>query len=155
MASENNKAEFAIQRIYVKDLSFEAPNTPAIFRAEWKPEVRFDLNNANTQLDDKHYEITLTATVTAEIEKKVAFVVEVKQAGIFTISGIEGNQKEAILNSFCPNILFPYLREAVSDIVAKGSFPQLYLAPINFDALYAEHLRQRQDGKAPAEKTVN
>ncbi|MCW5588544.1 MAG: protein-export chaperone SecB [Legionellales bacterium] len=145
-ANTDNKPEFAIQRIYVKDLSFESPNAPEVFRGEWKPEVKFELNTSHNELSDNNYEVTLAVTVTAEVDKKVAFLVEVKQSGIFTISGIEGEQKEGILGSFCPTILFPYLRETVSDIVTRGSFPQLYLAPINFDAVYAEHLKQKKNG---------
>ncbi len=142
-----NKQEFAIQRIYIKDLSFESPQSPAIFRGEWKPEVKFELNTANQALDDENHEVVLSVTVTAEVDKKVAFIVEVKQAGIFTLKGIAGEQRDAVLGSLCPSILFPYLREAVSDAVVRGSFPQLYLAPINFDMVYAEHKKQQQTKK--------
>ncbi len=140
------KPEFAIQRIFIKDLSFESPQAPEVFRGEWKPEVKFELNTDNRHLEDDHYEVTLSVTVTANQDDKPAFLVEVKQAGIFAISGVDDEQRDGLLGSFCPTILFPYLREAVSDVVTRGSFPQLYLAPINFDAVYAEHLKQKKDG---------
>jgi preprotein translocase subunit SecB len=145
-ATETPKPEFVIQRIYVKDMSFEVPNAPEIFKEEWKPEVKFELNTANTKMGDKEYEVVIGITVTAEVKGKVAFLVEAKQAGIFTIDGVEEAQLSHLLGSFCPSVLFPYLREAVSDLVSRGSFPHLYLAPINFDAVYAEHLKQRQEG---------
>lgn len=140
-----NQTEFAIQRIYVKDLSFESPIAPDVFRAEWKPEVRFELNTSHNKLDEKNFEVILHVTVTASLNNKTAFVVDVKQAGIFSIHGVEADQCDAILGSFCPSILFPYLREVVSDAVSRGSFPPLYLAPINFDAVYAEQKKQKDE----------
>ncbi len=148
--AEEHKPEFAIQRIYVKDLSFESPNAPNVFRGEWKPEVKFELNTSNESLGEDNYEVTLAVTVTAEVDKKVAFLVELKQSGIFTIKDVDDKQRDGILGSFCPTILFPYLRETVSDVVTRGSFPQLYLAPINFDAVYAEHLKQAEQGQKEA-----
>lgn len=135
--------EFAIQRIYVKDVSFETPNTPEIFRAEWKPEVNLDLNSKNRRIEDNIYEITLHLTVTVKTASKVAFLAEVQQAGIFTLKYFTDDQLKPMLGSFCPNVLFPYAREVISDLVVRGGFPALYLAPINFDALY--HKQQEQD----------
>lgn len=154
----SNKPEFAIQRIYIKDLSFESPKAPEIFRGEWKPEVKFELDTSNVFLDDNNYEVTLHVTVTATANDKVAFLVDVKQSGIFTIFGVDDEQRDGLLGSFCPTILFPYLREVISDVVSRGSFPQLYLAPINFDAVYAEHLRQQKEqaggsGKVKSKET--
>lgn len=145
---ENNQTEnqpqFAIQRIYIKDLSFETPNSPAIFKAEWQPEMNVDLNTQANPLDDDVYEVELRITVTAKLQDKVAYVAELKQAGIFTLSGFVHEQLKAMLGSFCPNILFPYVREGIADVINRGSFPQFNLAPINFDALYMEHLQQQQ-----------
>ncbi len=138
-----NQPQFAIQRIYIKDLSFETPNTPAIFKAEWQPEMNVDLNTQANPLDKDVYEVELRITVTAKLQDKVAYVAEVKQAGIFTLSGFEDDQLKAMLGSFCPNILFPYVREGIADVINRGSFPQFNLAPINFDALYLEHLQQQ------------
>lgn len=136
---------FAIQRIYTKDVSFEAPGAPAIFRKEWKPELNLDLNVKNTIVEDGVYEVVLKITATNKVGDEVAFLAEVHQAGIFTIAdSIEDNQRAHLLGAFCPNILFPYARECLSSLVSRSTFPQLNLAPVNFDAIYAQHLQQRQ-----------
>lgn len=137
---------FSIQRIYVKDVSFETPHAPEIFREEWKPEVNVDLQTKSARLEESIHEIVLHITVTVKMKDKVAFLVEVHQAGIFTIKGFTQDQLGHILGSECPKILYPYAREAISDIVIRGGFPQLLLAPVNFDALYLQHLEQQ--GKA-------
>lgn len=146
MASEqmNQETQFMIQRVYVKDLSFETPNTPAVFQQQWEPELNLDLNTSTNKLDEGVYEVILTVTVTVANKESTAFLVEVKQAGIFTIQGASGAQLDHLLGSFCPNILFPYAREAITSQVIRGSFPQLVLAPINFDALYMQQLEERQ-----------
>jgi len=136
--------QFAIQRIFVKDISFEAPNAPAIFRKEWKPEVKLDLDARSEKLDDSTYQVILSLTVTTTVGEETAFLCEVQQAGIFSISQLEEAQMAHMLAAFCPNILFPYAREAVSNLVNRGTFPQLNLAPVNFDALFAQYLQQRQ-----------
>ncbi len=139
-------AEFAIQKIYTKDISFETPNSPNVFKQQWQPQINVDLNTNGSTLEEGIYEVVLSLTVTAKLEDKTAFLVEVQQAGIFTIKGMNENDLPVMLGSFCPNILFPYAREAVSDLVTKGGFPQLLLAPVNFDALFAQHqekIRQR------------
>jgi len=135
--------EFAIQRIYIKDISFEAPNAPQIFNTEWKPESNLNLNSEAKQVGDDSYEVVLSVTVTTKVDGKVAFLVEAQQAGIFRLVGFADEEKNHMLGSYCPNTLFPYLREVVSDLVTKGSFPQLVLTPVNFDALYAQHLAER------------
>ncbi|CAM2915461.1 protein-export protein SecB [Legionella steigerwaltii] len=144
-----NETQFMIQRIYTKDLSFETPNTPAVFQQQWEPELNLELNTANTKLEEGVFEVVLTVTATVSNKKTTAFLVEVKQAGIFTIQGAPANQLDHLLNSFCPNILFPYAREAITSQVIRGSFPQLVLAPINFDALYMQQLAEKQkEGQA-------
>ena len=141
------KSEFNIQRLYVKDVSFEAPETPKIFQTEWKPDVNLDLNIETHSLGDNHHEVILKVTVTTKLADKTAFLVEVSQAGIFTIKGFNNDQFQAMLGSFCPNLLFPYAREAVSDLTVRGGFPPLYLIPINFDALYQQQLeKEKQSG---------
>lgn len=142
--TENSQPHFAIQRIYLKDLSFETPNTPTIFNGQGEAAVNIDLNSGAARLEESIYEVVLSLTVTSKLGDKVAYLVEVKQAGIFTLSGFNEADLNGMLHSFCPNILFPYVREAISDVVSKGSFPQLILAPINFDAVYAQHLKQQQ-----------
>ncbi|HHT0594058.1 TPA: protein-export chaperone SecB [Legionella anisa] len=139
-----NETQFMIQRIYTKDLSFETPNTPAVFQQQWEPELNLEINTSSTQLEPGVYEVVLTVTTTVSNKKTTAFLVEVKQAGIFTIQGAPENQLDHLLNSFCPNILFPYAREAITSQVIRGSFPQLVLAPINFDALYMQQLAEKQ-----------
>ncbi len=157
MATEDQTAaqegpQFNIQRIYVKDVSFETPHAPEIFRVEWKPEVNVDLQTRANQLEESIHEIALHITVTVKVGDKVAFLVEVNQAGIFTLKGLQPDQLSHALGSVCPNILYPYAREAISDIVIRGGFPQLLLAPVNFDALYIQHLEQQKkqqtEGKA-------
>ena len=142
------EAQFMIQRIYMKDLSFETHGTPKVFQKKWEPELSLDLNTRNTKLEDNVYEVTLTVTATVKNQGATAFLCEIKQAGIFTIQGAPENQLDHLLGSFCPNILFPYAREAITAEVIRGSFPQLVLAPINFDALYMQQQEQKkQEGE--------
>jgi len=147
--TEQQGPEFAIQRIYVKDISFEAPSTPGIFRDKWEPKVNIDLHTSSDKIEDSIYESVIAVTVTVNIEEKTAFIAEIKQAGIFTIGAFPDDQLHQILGSFCPNILFPYAREGITDLVTRGGFPQIYLAPINFDAVYQEQLKQQ------AQETTN
>ncbi|PQA51813.1 protein-export chaperone SecB [Amnimonas aquatica] len=145
MSEEAVQPQFALQRIYLKDASFEVPGAPRVFLQNWSPEVSIDLATSTAALDEgKHFEVTLALTVTARNEGQTAFLIEVKQAGIFQIEGVPETELGPLLGAYCPNLLFPYAREAVSDIVSKGSFPQLLLQPVNFDAVYAESLRQQQ-----------
>ena len=142
--ADEQQVQFAIQRIYVKDISFEAPNSPAIFRKDWQPEVKLDLDTRSEKLDENTFEVVLSLTVTATIGEETAFLCEVQQAGIFSIPTVSDAQMAHMLAAFCPNILFPYAREAVSSLVNRGTFPQLNLAPVNFDALFAQYVQQRQ-----------
>lgn len=147
MSAEQTQPEFVIQKVYTQDISFEAPGTPASFHGEWKPEANIDLNTDSEKLDDNNHHVTLSMTVTVKNGKDTAFLVEVKQSGVFTVSGFEEAQMGPLLGSYCPSTLFPYAREAISCLVSKGGFPELNLAPINFDALYA------QQQQAPANDT--
>jgi len=154
MAEQQEQAaqiEFSIQRIFVKDISFECPNSPTIFKKEWAPEVSMDIDTKSQKLDEGVFEVVLTLTTTAKIGEDVAFLCEVQQAGIFSVGQIEGPQMAHCLNAFCPNILFPYARETVSSLVTRGTFPQLNLAPVNFDALFQNAMMQQ---KAEAEKAA-
>ncbi|MDB5982046.1 MAG: secB [Pseudomonas sp.] len=142
--------QFSLQRIYVRDLSFEAPKSPAIFRQEWTPSVSLDLNTRQKSLEGDFYEVVLTLSVTVSNGDEVAFIVEVQQAGIFLIKGLDAASMSHTLGAFCPNILFPYARETIDSLVVRGSFPALMLAPVNFDALYAQELaRIQESGEAP------
>jgi preprotein translocase subunit SecB len=143
---------FQIQRIYTKDVSFEAPNAPEVFRQEWKPELSLDLNVKNTKIDDGVYEVVLKVTATNKIGETVAFIGEVHQAGIFSVSdALEEGQRAHLLGAFCPNILFPYARECLSSLVCRATFPQLNLAPVNFDAVFAQHVQQQQQQQQAAQ----
>lgn len=139
--------QLSIQRIYLKDTSFETPNSPEVFTGEWKPNMDLNLGTETKKIADEVFEVVLKVTVTVKTEDKTAFLVEVHQAGIFAIKGIEENQLAPIFGIACPNILFPYAREAISDLVNKGSFPQLVLSPINFEALFAQQMQQQQAAK--------
>lgn len=140
--------QLAIQKIYAKDISFEAPQSPHAFLQKLNPTIDVQLNNQATRLDEEVHEVVLTVTVTVRSEDKPLYVVEVQQAGIFTIAGFPPEHLGGILATACPNILFPYAREAVSDLVIRGGYPPLLLAPVNFDALYAQELKRRQQGVA-------
>ena len=155
-AQADAEAQFMIQRVYVKDSSFETPNTPAVFQQQWEPELSLDLNTTNTQLEEGIYEVVLSVTATVKNQNAIAFLVEVKQAGIFTIQGAAAEQLDHLLGSFCPSILFPYARETITSQAIRGSFPQLVLAPINFDALYMQQLEEKQKAELKqAEETTH
>lgn len=152
MAEQTQK--FEIQKIFIKDMSFESPNAPDIFRKEWKPETDIHLATENKKINDKLFEVTLNVTVTTKHDDKTAFLVELKQAGIFTIDGFEETQLKQLLGSYCPHSLFPFAREAVSDLISKGGFPPLLLSPVNFDALYAQQLQRAEAEKASNEAST-
>ena len=151
MSEEQVQARLVMERIYVKDMSLEVPN-PAVFTQEWKPELEINLSSNSTKLDASHYQVVLTVTVNAKNQGSVGFIAEVHQAGVFLIEGVNDEQLGHMLGAYCPNVLFPFAREAVSDIVTKGSFPQLLLAPVNFEAAYQEQLaaaKAQQDTQTP------
>lgn len=139
---DSDGPNFNILRIYLKDVSFETPNSPAIFTQEFKPEVEMQLNTSVSRLEPDLFEIVLTITVTSKEGDKTGFLAEVHQAGIFHISGFEEAQHGHMIGAFCPNTLFPFAREAIANLVIKGGFPQLLLAPVNFDALFAQRQNQ-------------
>lgn len=144
-ASSPPQQQFLIQKIYLKDLSYEAPNTPQIFSGQqWQPEVNLQLENRSKALAEDVYEDVLVITATVKQGDQTAFLVEVQQAGIFTIKGFDQPTVTRILGVEGLNILFPYAREAISDVVVKGGFPPLLLAPVNFEQLFQEHARKQQ-----------
>ncbi len=148
--SEQPTAEFALQRLYMKDSSFESPRAPEIFRTQWKPKVNLELNTGSSQLEDNLYEVVLTLTATARDDAdEVVYLVEIQQAGIFMIKGIEGENLARTIGTLCPNVLFPYGREAIDSVVTKGSFPPLMLAPVNFDAIYEQAVVQAKQQQNP------
>ena len=139
--------QFALQRIYLKDSSFESPGSPGVFQGQWTPKINFDIKSKHEKLQDDFFEVVLVLTVEAQVDEKVAFIVEVHQAGLFAAKGFDANQLENMLATVCPTILFPYAREAIDSLVLKGSYPALALAPINFDAIYAQQ-KQAQAAEA-------
>ena len=151
--SNTEEKKFSIQKIYCKDMSFETPGSPGIFTEQWQPEVDFNLATKVEPLKDNVFEVCLKITVKVKCGGNIAYLVEILQAGIFTLKGVSDLEKGTMLGSYCPGVLFPYAREAISDLVAKGGFPQFILTPVNFDAIYAQHLQQQN--AAPASASVN
>jgi preprotein translocase subunit SecB len=150
MANENTQGpqgQFLIQKVYIKDISFETPNSPMVFVDQWRPEVNVQIDTSAQSLDPQNFEVVVSLTVTVKVGERTAYLAEVNQAGVFTISGIPEQHMGQMLGAFCPGILFPYAREVVSDLSVRGGFPPLLLAPVNFDALYTQRMQQQM---APA-----
>ncbi len=148
-ATEQAQPAFSIEKIYVKDASLEIPNAPQIFTDRTQPQVAIELSNTAQPLENGHYEVALKVTVTSKIADKTVFLVEVEQAGIFQIRNVPDDNLDMIIGITCPNILFPYAREAVSDLVVRAGFMPILLNPINFEALYAQ---QKEQAEAAAAK---
>lgn len=142
---EQAQAQLSLQRVYAKDVSFEAPGAPQIFQQQGQPNVELNLSQRVSQLGNDNYEVVLSVTATCKVEDKTAYLAEVHQAGIFGLSGFDAQNRDAILGTYCPNVLFPYARQLVSELVQSGGFPPFLLQPINFDALYAEQLKRRAE----------
>ena len=139
-------AQFSVEKIYVKDVSFESPRSPAIFNEQSQPQLNMNLNQSVQRVGDNAYEVVLAITLTCSLGEDNAntvYVAEVKQAGVFGLAGFDGNTLDALLGTQCPNVLYPYARQLIGDLIQAGGFPPFLLQPINFDALYAEGLRQR------------
>ena len=151
--TDGNERQFMLRTIFVKDVSFESPNAPAVFRDEWKPEIGLALDIKTQQLGPETQEVTLTLTVTAKLGDKTAYLVEVQQAGIVSIKGFPPAELGPLFYVYCPSILFPYARQTVTDLVAKGGFPPLVLQHINFDAVYAQRLAEQQAASESSEQT--
>ena len=134
---------FTVEKIYAKDVSFEVPAGPAAFSEQTQPQLQMNLNQSVQRINDNAYEVTLGITLTCNAGDKALYVVEVKQAGVFSLAGFEPAQLDGMLGTHCPNVLYPYARQLISSLVQSGGFPPFFLQPINFDALYAETLRQR------------
>ena len=158
-SAETNGPAFTVEKIYVKDVSFEVPGGPAIFNEQAQPQLQMNLNQSVQRLNDNAFEVVLGITLTCSANEKTLYVAEVKQAGVFGLAGFDAQTLDAMLGTHCPNVLYPYTRQLISDLIQSGGFPPFYLQPINFDALYAEGLRQRaaqqQSGLADAETAGN
>ncbi len=140
---EAPQKQIVIQKLYLKDFSFESPNSPKVFSSpDWQPKTNLNLRSSHAKVGDDAHEVVLTITVEAKHEETTLFLVEIHQAGIFNLTGYSDQELDAIIGSFCPATLFPYAREAIANTVSRGGFPEFILQPINFDALYAESKRQ-------------
>lgn len=149
---------FSAQRIYLKDLSFETPKGAEVFQKQWKPRVNQDLSTHSSQLDSSLFEVSLRLTVTVKHEEETLYLVEVDQAGIFKIAGLDEKQLAQVLNTTCPSMLFPYAREVIDNTLTKGTFPPLMIPPVNFDALFstavaAAQVKEDADGVARSSDT--
>jgi preprotein translocase subunit SecB len=151
MAEQNNgaagadQAQFTIQKIYVRDVSFEVPGAPQIFNEPGQPQLELNLNQKVGRVAEGVFEVALGITLTCKLGEKTVYLAEVEQAGLFGLAGFDDRTLDMMLGTYCPNVLFPYARQAIGDLVAQGGFPPFYLQPINFEALYAEGLRRRAE----------
>jgi len=139
------QAQFTVEKIYLKDVSFEAPNAPQIFNEQGQPQLNMNLNQTVARLADGFYEVVLGVTLTCMMGEKTVYLSEVQQAGIFSLAGFDDRTLDMMLGTYCPNVLFPYARQAISELISQGGFPPFYLQPINFEGLYAEGLRRRAE----------
>ena len=142
-AATNTGPAFTVEKLYVKDVSFEVPGAPAVFSEQGQPQLQMNLTQNVQRLGDNAYEVVLGITLTCSANDKPMYLVEVKQAGVFGLAGFEAATLDGMLGTHCPNVLYPYARQLVSNLVQAGGFPPFVMQPINFDALYAEGLRQR------------
>jgi preprotein translocase subunit SecB len=149
-APAEGATELVLQNIYVKDISFEAPNGPNINPTSWNPQFGMNMTTTGTTLAENLHEVVLTITLDAKINDTVAYLVEVKQAGLFTVRGYSVDDVRRIVSTFCPNVLFPYARQSISELISKGGFPPFLLPPVNFDALVQQSLQQQQGAPQPA-----
>ncbi len=147
--------QFGLQRVYLKDLSFEAPATPAVFAREWKPQANIQMNTSAKKQGEDSYEVVLTVTVTVKNEEETVYLVEVQQAGLFLVKGIEESALERLLGAHCPNLLFPYAHAQINDVVIRGSFPQVPMAPVNFEALLMEAKKQQIEKAQQPDNTTH
>ena len=157
-AQQQNQQQFALQKVYIKDLSFESPMGAAAFNQMGKPQINQEFNNKNQKVGEHLYEVVLSFTLTVKVEDKTVYLVELQQAGIFLIKGLENKQLTQILNTLCLHTLFPYAREAIDTVVTKGGFPPLLLPHINFDVLFAQAMaKSKENGQPQADQppTIN
>jgi preprotein translocase subunit SecB len=156
MAEQNNgavgvdQAQFAIQKIYVKDVSFEVPGAPQIFNEPGQPQLELNLNQKVARVAEGVFEVALGLTLTCKLGEKTVYLAEIEQAGLFSLVGFDDRTMDMMLGTYCPNVLFPYARQAIGELVSQGGFPPFYLQPMNFEAIYAEGLRRRAEQVAGA-----
>ena len=143
-------ASLSVQKIYIKDASFEVPSAPAIYQEQGQPQIQLNLAQKVNKYNEDLYEVVLTVTVTCKIADKTAYLAEVQQAGVFGLTGFDQDNLEAVLGTYCPHTLYPYARQAIADLVMQGGFPPFVLQPINFEQLYSEHRKRSGETAAVA-----
>ncbi|MBS0571079.1 MAG: protein-export chaperone SecB [Proteobacteria bacterium] len=148
-ATPADNAQLSLQKVYVKDASFEVPGAPQIFQEQGQPQIQLNLQQQVGVLGENVYEVVLTVTVTCKLAEKTAYLAEVQQAGVFGVAGFDQSNRDMVLATFCPNVLFPYARTTVANLIQDGGFPPFLLQPINFEALYAEQMRRHAEGATP------
>ncbi|HEX4927208.1 MAG TPA: protein-export chaperone SecB [Burkholderiales bacterium] len=146
--AQQQQATFQIEKVYVKDLSLEIPNAPKVFLEQVQPQLEVRIDSAAQTFAEGYYEVVVTATVTAKIGERTLFLVEAAQAAIFAVRNVPAEELDPLLGIACPNVIFPYLRETISDVVVRGGFPPVLLAPLSFEALYMQRMQQQQQGQA-------
>jgi preprotein translocase subunit SecB len=151
MTEQPQQPSFQIEKIYVKDLSLEIPGGPQAFMQQAQPQLEVQINTAGGQLAEGYYEVSVRATVTAKAAERTLFLVEAVQAGIFALRNVPAEEIEPLLNVGCPTIVFPYLRETISDLITRGGFPPVLLSPVSFEALYLQRLKQQQGAESKIE----
>ncbi len=149
----SEEVQFLIHKVYVKDISFETPNSPEIFKMPWQPEVDMNLSNKATPMGDDHFDVVLSITLTVKLGDQIAYLIEVDQAGIFLLKNLPEDVISRTLGVTCANILFPFVRETMADVITRGGFPQLLLAPVNFDALYEQQSQAATIQAGPSSTT--
>lgn len=150
--SQQGNRTVNMHRVYIKDASLEVPNAPGVFTQNGQPQIDVQINTSPRKLDDGNHEVTLSVNVTAKLEEKTVFLVEVQQSGLFEIVGFEGVELQRILGSYCPNALFPFAREAIASLIGRGGFPPVMLAPVNFDALFQQHQNELKNAQQEADQ---
>ncbi len=146
--AQQSQPTFQIEKLYVKDVSLEIPHAPQVFTEQVQPQLEVQINTAAGKFSEPYYEVTVTATVTAKIGERTLFLVEAAQAAIFAVRNVPAEELDPLLGIACPNVIFPYLRETISDVVVRGGFPPVLLAPLSFEALYMQRMQQQQQGQA-------
>lgn len=149
MSEDQQQPSFQIEKIYVKDVSLEIPNAPEVFVQQVQPQLEVQINSAGGRFAEGYFEVSVTATVTAKSGERTLFLAEAVQAGIFSVRNVPEQELEPLLGIGCPTILFPYLRETISDLITRGGFPPVLLAPVSFEALYMQRLQQQQAAAGP------
>lgn len=149
MSEQQQQPSFQIEKIYVKDVSLEIPNAPQVFLQQAEPQLEVQINTEGAQFAEGYFEVSVSATVTAKYEERTLFLAEAVQAGIFSVRNVPEQEMAPLLGIGCPTILFPYLRETISDLITRGGFPPVLLSPVSFEALYLQRVQQQQSDAGP------